>query len=103
MYADDVVLLLSSSASGIQDKLKMPNKFCKGWCLTVYLSKSKILIFSKAGRHIKQEFKYSDNIIECVSRYKTFCSFVSFSYARYYLYQKGLKAQFKLCKDFTFH
>lgn len=103
MYADDIVLL-SLSSNGLQEKIDMLAKFCKDWCLTVNLSKTKIVIFNKAGRHLKYNFTYDKNNVECVSKCKylgiTFCSSGSFSYAQNELYQKGLKAYFKLCKDF---
>lgn len=106
MYADDIVLL-SSSASGLQEKITSLEEFCQDWCLTVNLTKTKVLIFNKAGRHLKHNFMYTDKLIECVNKCKylgiTFCSSGSFSTAQNELYQKGLKAYFKLCKDFLSH
>ena len=106
IYADDIVLL-SSSSHGLQQKLDILDRFCKQWCLTVNLSKTKVLIFNKAGRHLKYNFKYNGKIVECVTKCKylgiTFCSSGSFSYAQNELYQKGLKAYFKLCKEFISH
>ena len=103
MYADDIVLL-SASAKGLQQKLDILEKYCNEWCLTVNLNKTKILIFNKAGRHLKVNFTYKGEMIECVAKCKylgiTFCSSGSFSYAQDELYKKGLKAYFKLCKDF---
>ena len=88
MYADDIILL-SKSAKGLQEKRK-------DWCLTVYTSKTKILIFNKAGRLIKQNFRYGNGNIECVSNYKYlgiwFSSSGFYSYAQNELYKKISKS-----------
>jgi hypothetical protein len=102
MYGDDIVLL-SSSSVGLQEKIDMLEKFCQEWCLTVNLTKTKILIFNKAGRHLKHNFTYNGKTVECVAKCKylgiTFCSSGSFSHVQNQLYQ-GLKAYFILYKDF---
>ena len=51
MYADDVILL-SSFAAGLQQKLDLLQTFCEYWCLSINIEKTKILIFNKAGRLI---------------------------------------------------
>ena len=103
MYADDIILL-SRSAKGLQEKLDILNTHCKDWCLTVSTSKTEILIFNKAGRLIKQNFRYGNENIECVSNCKYlgiwFSSSGCYSYAQNELYKKkSLKAFFKLKKD----
>ena len=104
MHADDIILL-SKSAKGLQEKLDIHvlNTYCKDWCLTVNTSKTKILIFNKAGRLIKPSFRYGNENIECVSNCKYlgiwFSSSGSYSYAQNELYKKSLKAFFKLKKD----
>lgn len=103
MYADDVILL-SASATGLQTKLDRLNAYCKNWCLSVNTSKTKVLIFNKAGRHLSQKFVLNTVNLECVSRYKYlgiyFCASGSFAFAQKELYQKAQKSYFKLCKDF---
>jgi hypothetical protein len=103
MYADDVVLL-SSSPMGLQQKLNCLAKFCKDWGLTVNTSKTKILIFNKAGRHISHKFLMDSEHLECVKSYKYlgvyFTASGSFSLAQEEMYKKALKAYFKLQKDF---
>ena len=64
------MILLSKSAKGLQEKLDILNTYCKDWYLTVSTSKTKILIFNKAGRLIKQNFRYGNGNIECVSNCK---------------------------------
>lgn len=103
MYADDIILL-SSSAQGLQQKLNRLNEYCKDWCLNINTDKTKVLIFNKAGRHITQHFLFNDINIGCVSQYRylgvTFCDSGIFSFAQKELYNKALKAYHKLRKDF---
>ena len=103
MYADDIILL-SSSADGLQQKLNILQKYCNDWCLNINTSKTKIIVFNKAGRLSKSKFNFADVELECVSEYKylgvSFCSSGSFSFAQKQLYQKALKSFFKLKKDF---
>lgn len=103
MYADDIILL-STTAKGLQTKLDILEKYCKDWCLILNPNKTKILIFNKAGRHIHNDFKYKEFRLECVQQYKYlgvhFSASGSFSFAQNELYKKALKAYFKLQKDF---
>jgi hypothetical protein len=106
MYADDIVLL-SKSAEGMQEKLDKLSAFCTDWCLDINIKKTKILIFNKAGRHLSHKFVFQNNNLECVSRYKYlgiwFNNSGSFNFAQNELYQKALKALFKLKSDFLVH
>ena len=107
LYADDLVLL-SSSAQGLQSKIDKLHQYCGDWCLSINSSKTKVLVFNKAGRHIKQKFTYSDSLIDCVQSYKYlgihFTASGSFSFAQNELYKRALKAYYKLSKDFlSFH
>ena len=103
MYADDIILL-STTAEGLQAKLNILGMYCDDWCLTVNPQKTKVLIFNKAGRHIKKKFGYKEYTLECVQHYKYlgvyFSASGTFSFAQNELYKKGLKAFFKLQKDF---
>ena len=102
MQADDIILL-STSAPGLQEKIDILGKFCDDWCLTVNTQKSKIMVFNNTGRLLNVQFKLNNIVLECVHRYKylglTFCSSGSFMYAQEELYNKALKAYFKLSKD----
>jgi hypothetical protein len=107
MYADDIVLL-SSTPQVLQTKLNSLAKYCDEWCLQLNPSKTKVLVFSKAGRLIKnQKFTFSEHDIECVQHCKYLGIYVSasgnFSFAQSELYKKSLKAYFKLQKDFLSH
>jgi hypothetical protein len=102
MYADDIVLL-STSPQGLQNKLDILKQYCNDWCLTVNTNKTKVLIFNKAGKHIKHTFNFNDTQFECVNRYKYLgihvCASGSFNFAQEELYKKALKAYFKFSKD----
>ena len=100
MYAADIILL-SKSAKGLQEKLDILKTYCKDWCFTVNTSKTKILIFNKAGLlHIVvgMEMKIL-NVSNCKYLGIWFSSSGSYSYAQNELYKKSLKAFFKLKKD----
>lgn len=102
MYADDIILV-STSAPGLQEKIGILGKFCDDWGLTVNIQKTKIMAFNNAGRLSNVQFKLNNTVLECVHRYKylglTFCSSGSFMYAQEELYNKASKAYFKLSKD----
>ena len=102
MYADDVVIL-STSKTGLQEKLKKLEKFCSDWCLQVNINKSKVIVFNKSGTTSKDKFFFENTKLENVHDYKylelQFSASGSFSLARKNLYNKALKAYFKLVKD----
>lgn len=98
MYADNIILL-SSLADGLQQKLNILEKYCNDWCLNINTSKTKIIVFNKAGRLSKSKFNFADVELEYVSEYKyfsvSFCPSDSFSFAQKQLYQKALKSFFQ--------
>ena len=49
MYADDIILL-SSTSQGLQQELNILVQYCIDCCLSINTSKTKIIIFNKAGR-----------------------------------------------------
>ena len=67
MYADDLVLFLSESSTGLQSALEKLGKYCDKWKLTVNLNKTKVIIFNKGGHNIF--FFYKLNEIEIVQNY----------------------------------
>ena len=103
MYAYDVVLL-STSAIGLQQKLDQLQKFYHDWCLYININKTKIIVFNKAGRLIKQSFLFEKQNIECVKSYRylgiNFTLSGSFTLAQPEFYNKALKALFALQRDF---
>jgi hypothetical protein len=103
MYADDVVLL-SASQAGLQTCLDNLQTYCDTWGLTVNEKKTKILIFNKSGRLIKSSYKLGTFSLDQVQSYKylgiPFSASGTFGHAKSELYQKSLKASFKLIKSF---
>ena len=95
LYADDLVLF-STSAKGLQARLDILESYCKDWCLNVNPSKTKVLVFNKAGRHISEKFTLENKNIECVNNYKYlglhFSASGSFSFAQTELYKKRFKS-----------
>ena len=53
-YADDLVLI-STSASGLQKQINILQKYCEKWLLTTNLKKTKVLIFQKQNRKSTRE------------------------------------------------
>jgi hypothetical protein len=102
MYADDLILL-SSTPNGLQSKLDILDKYCNDWCLSVNLSKTKIIIFNKAGKKFSENFSFQNKSIDCVQQYKYlgvyFSNSGSFIFAQNELYKKALTACFKSQKN----
>ena len=63
-------------------------------------SKTKIIVFNKAGMLYKNKFYLADVEQEYKYLSVTFCSSGSFSFTQTVLYQKVLKSFFKLRKNF---
>ena len=70
MYADDVVLL-SNSKEGLQKSLSSLQKYCDSWNLKINIEKTKILIFNKSGKLLKNDkFFINGILLENVQEYK---------------------------------
>ena len=103
MFADDVILV-SSSAVGLQQKLNLLQTFCDDWCLSINVDKTKVLIFNKAGRVINNHrFVISGNVISCTNSYKylgiLFSASGTFTPAKKQLYDKAVKALYSLKRN----
>ena len=103
LYADDVVLF-STTELGLKKCLARLEDYCTKWCIQVNIKKTKVIIFNKSGRIINCKFYFNGETIENVRHYKylgvIFSASGSFSIARHDLYQRGLKAFFKLRSSF---
>lgn len=63
LYADDIVLL-SESAKGLQFSLNRLHQYCSNWDLQVNINKTKVMIFNKGGRLLKNtHFKFDGNYL----------------------------------------
>ena len=101
MYADDIVLL-STTAAGLQEKQNKLRNFCHDWGLEVNVTKTKVLIFNKAGRLLEDKFHFDENCLENVRQYRYlgvhFSESDVFNYAQDDIFKKSIKASFKLTK-----
>lgn len=100
MFADDLVLL-SNSASGLQTCLDNLYNYCSQWDLKVNLSKTKVIVFNKAGRLLENfHFYYNQQEIEITRKYCylgiIFNCAGNFADAVERLTDQGRKALFKL-------
>ena len=68
LYADDLVLL-SNTKEGLQQKLNELTEFADQKDLTVSISKSKVMIFNKTGRKIKEHFTIKNDKLEIVNTF----------------------------------
>jgi hypothetical protein len=57
--------------------------YCKDWCLTLNINKTKIIIFNKTGRLIKDNFILDGQEIDCITRYIIRFCFCFVSYSRW--------------------
>ena len=57
LYADDLILI-SSTAEGLQNCLNQLSDCCLKWDLSVNISKSKVIVFNKSGKILK-DYKFS--------------------------------------------
>lgn len=101
LYADDIVLL-STTKEGLQKCLNNLENYCNRWKLQINFSKTKVIIFNRTGRLLRDHFVVGGNPIECVKTYKylglIFCNSGSFNMAISNLKVKAMKASFKLKK-----
>ena len=69
MFADDVVLL-SETASGLQNCINRMSNYCSMWQLSVNISKTKAVIFNKDGHRISRfTFSLHGETIEIAQSY----------------------------------
>ena len=100
MFADDLVLL-SESAAGLQNCLNHLSIYCDKWNLTISVKKTKVVIFNAGGHKISRiKFKIGNDLVDITQTYCylgiLFSSSGSFKPACTMLYDKAMKAFFKL-------
>jgi hypothetical protein len=54
----------------LQKQLHILNEYCTEWCLSVNISKTKVIIFNKTGKLVQDIFHIENQAIECVTSYK---------------------------------
>ena len=101
MYADDIVLL-STTAAGLQEKLNKLRNLCHDWCLEVNVTKTKVLIFNKAGRLLDDSFTLMGIVLKMLDITVTWvCTFqlvMSSIMHKTTFFKNSIKASFKLTK-----
>ena len=101
LWADDLVLLALSKAS-LQILINRVHTYCETWGLTVNLSKTAVMVFSKSGRQLQESygFKYGSETIPSTKMYCylgiVFSLTGGFKNAQDELRKKGLRAYFSL-------
>ena len=80
--------------------LKKLEGYCDTWCLDININKTKTIVFNKSGKLLNYNFNFNGKSIENVHTYKylgvLFSASGTFSHAKLDLYNRGLKAFFKL-------
>ena len=70
MYADDIVIL-GDSVLELQRKIKVLELFCTKWGMSVYVSKTEVVVFRKGGKlGSKEKLYYCGQLIETATYYK---------------------------------
>ena len=104
MYADDIALI-SKSKEGLQYCLNQLDEYCKTWNLCINTQKTKVMVFNKTGKTVKDiNFYIGEVEIDIVKEMKylgiVFNNNGTFNSAVDNLKDKGTKALFKLFKSF---
>jgi hypothetical protein len=68
LYAD-VTVIVAETANDLNEALYTYERYCDIWKLTVNISETKIVVFSK-GRQRNYHFTYKNEPIEIVNKYK---------------------------------
>lgn len=101
LYADGTVIM-AESADELQKALNIYEQYCDTWRLTVNITKTKLLVFSK-GRQPNYKFKYKNEDKEIVNEYKYLGIFFSksgsFFNCRKHMANQATKAMYSLIKN----
>ena len=105
MYADDVILL-SESATGLQNSLNDLLHYCHEWKLDVNLKKTKIVAFHQR-KSLNSKLYFGKDVIELVDNYQylgiIFHKNGNFSVVWKNLYCKAMRAYFTLHKHLNIY
>ena len=100
LYADDLVF--STTEEGLQRNIDRVHEYCTNWGLVINTDKSKVMVFSKTGRLVKNKFRFVVGMdeLEYVNQYKylgvIFTSNAKFSVAEKTLSMKASRALFSI-------
>ena len=103
LYADDLVIFSTSKLS-LQNALNSLQIFCNDWDMELNVDKTKVVIFGNYRKLPTETFTFQNKIVEIVTSYKylgiLFKRDGKFDDCIKDLYNKSLKAMFKLIKSF---
>ena len=101
LYADDTIIF-SDGIDSLQHALNVFEEYCTKWKLTVNISKTKIVIFSRGRKCNTCHFKFQNEYIEIVDEYKYLGIFLgrsgSFVSTKKHITEQANKAVFALIK-----
>ena len=101
LYADDTVIF-GESETDLQKALNVFQNYCDEWKLTVNISKTKIMIFSRGRQSKKFHFFFNSTELEIVPDYKYLGIYLSRTYsyikAKKHIAEQANKALFSLLK-----
>ena len=69
LCADDLILL-SNTKEGLQNQINKMGVFCDKWRLEINVKKTKIVVFNRGNKLLKDVFTYRDNTLENVKKIK---------------------------------
>ena len=71
LYADDLALF-STTEAGLQRNIDRVHEYCTNWGLVINTDKSKVKVFSKTGRLVKNKFRFvvAMDELEYVNQFK---------------------------------
>ena len=69
LYADDLVLL-ATTAEGLQSQIQNLYNYCKKWHLIVSMTKTNVMVFNVKKRQNSSTFFYNNEVVEVVDSYK---------------------------------
>ena len=101
LYVDDTVILANSPAE-LQLALDAMEQYCTSWKLSINISKTKVMIFSRGYVRKLPEFTFENTKLEIVRDYQylglVFNYNGKFNKAKQSLYEKGSRAMFSLLR-----
>ena len=104
LYTHDLILM-STTASRLQNHINNLYKFCAAWHLIVSLPKTKVLIFNDSHKAEKYIFNFGKETIDIVSEYK-YLGIIFTSNSRNVFdqtvierQQKATAAMYQMCSD----
>ena len=101
LYADDTVIM-ADNETDLQNALNTYQQYCDIWKLTVNISKSKIVVFSK-GRQPLYNFVFNNQPLDIVNDYKYlgiyFSKTGSFYKCKHHISLQATKAMYSLLRN----